>query len=145
MNREDLKEVLAHREPMLLVDEAFMNEDGTVTGRYTVRGDEFFLQGHFPRNPIVPGVMLCEMASQSSALLVAEKVKGKVTLFAGMNNVKFNTPVTVGDTVEFTCAVIRAIGSFHFMKAEGRVNGKIAMSGEFSFALVDKEKAKAKA
>ena len=114
MNREDLKEVLAHREPMLLVDEAFMNEDGTVTGRYTVRGDEFFLQGHFPGNPIVPGVMLCEMASQSSALLVAEKVKGKVTLFAGMNNVKFKTPVTVGDTVEFTCAVIRAIGLFHF-------------------------------
>ena len=142
MTREEIKEILPHREPMLLVDEVVENGDGTVTGKYTVRGDEFFLQGHFPGNPIVPGVILCEMAAQSSCLLMADKVKGKTTLYAGMNNVKFKNPVRAGDTAEFTCSHIRSLGPFHFIKAEGKVDGKIVMSGEFSFALVDPEKAK---
>ena len=127
---------------MLLVDEAVKNEDGTITGKYTVRGDEFFLQGHFVGNPIVPGVILCEMAAQASCLLMAEAVKGKLTLYAGMNNVKFKNPVRPGDTVEFTCSHVRSIGPFHFIKAKGKTNGKLAVSGEFSFALVDPEKTK---
>ncbi len=140
MNREQLKQILPHREPMLLVDEAFLNEDGTATGRYTVRGDEFFLQGHFPDYPVVPGVILCEMAAQSSCVLMADKVKGKITLYAGMNNVKFKTPVGVGDTVEFTCEHIKSFASFHFIKAEGKVDGRPVLSGEFSFCLVDPDK-----
>lgn len=140
LNREEIKEILPHREPMLLVDEAIKNEDGTVTGKYTVRGDEFFLKGHFPGNPIVPGVVLCEMAAQSSCLLMAEAVKGKATLYTGMNNVKFKNPVRAGDTIEFTCSRIRSIGPFHFIKAEGKKDGRVAMSGEFSFALVDADK-----
>ena len=127
---------------MLLVDKIHQNEDGTVTGSYHVRGDEFFLQGHFPGNPIVPGVMLCEMAAQCSCLLMADKVRGKTTLYAGMNNVKFKNPVRIGDTVEFTCAHIRSIGPFHFMKAEGKNAGKLALKGEFSFALLDNDKVK---
>ncbi len=144
MTREKIKEILPHREPMLLVDEVVENGDGTVTGKYTVRGDEFFLQGHFPDNPIVPGVILCEMAAQSSCLLVADKVKGKTTLYAGMNNVKFKNPVRVGDTVEFVCSQVKTFGVFYFMKAEGYVGGKVVLKGEFSFALVDPEKAKEK-
>lgn len=139
MNREELKEILPHREPMLLVDEAFKNDDGSATGRYTVRGDEYFLQGHFPDYPVVPGVILCEMAAQSSCILMAEAVRGKVTLYAGMNNVKFKTPVRSGDTVEFRCEHMRSLANFHFIKAVGTVNGKIALSGEFSFCLVDKQ------
>ncbi len=141
MNRQEIEEILPHRPPMLLVDEVNANDDGTVTGKYTVRGDEFFLQGHFPGNPIVPGVMLCEMASQSSCLLLADGVKGKTTLYAGMDKVKFKNPVRVGDTVEFTCAPVKIFGVFHFVKAEGRVGDKIVLKGEFSFALIDPEKA----
>ena len=141
MNREALKTILPHREPMLLLDDVQQVEEEAV-GHYTVRGDEFFLQGHFPDNPIVPGVILCEMAAQSSCLLMADKVKGKATLYAGMNNVKFKTPVRPGDRVEFTCERIRSLGPFHFIKAVGKVNGKLAVSGEFSFALVDPEKVK---
>ena len=70
MNREELKNILPHREPMLLVDDVSLTEDGECIAHYTVRGDEFFLQGHFPGNPIVPGVILCEMAAQSSAVLL---------------------------------------------------------------------------
>lgn len=140
MNREEIKQILPHREPMLLVDELCRNEDGTVTGKYTVREDEFFLQGHFPGNPIVPGVMLCEMAAQCSCLLVADDVKGKTTLYAGMNRVKFKNPVRVGDTAEFTCSFLRAMPPFYFMKAEGYVGDKMILSGEFSFALIDSDK-----
>ena len=142
MNREELMEILPHRPPMLLVDEAWKNEDGTATGRYTVKGDEYFLQGHFPDNPVVPGVILCEMAAQSSCMLLAEEVKGKATLYAGMNNVKFKNPVKPGDTVEFTCEHLRSVGPFHFVKATGKVGGKLCVCGEFSFAIVDKDKIK---
>ncbi len=142
MNREEIKEILPHREPMLLVDEIHPNEDGTVTGYYTVRGDEFFLRGHFPGNPIVPGVMLCEMAAQCSCLLMADEVRGKTTLYAGMNNVKFKNPVRVGDRVAFTCTHLKKFGVFHFMSAVGKVGEKVVLKGEFSFALVDPEKAK---
>ena len=140
MTKEEIKGIIPHREPMLLVDEIHENGDGTVTGSYTVRGDEFFLQGHFPGNPIVPGVILCEMAGQCSCLLLAEGVKGKTTLYAGMDKVKFKNPVRVGDKVEFRCERTRTIGPFYFMRAEGKVGEKVVLKGEFSFVLIDNEK-----
>ena len=76
-------------------------------------------------------------AAQSSCMLMTESVKGKITLYAGMNNVKFKNPVRPGDTVEFTCTHMRSMGPIHCIKAEGRTDGKLCLSGEFSFALVD--------
>ena len=138
MNRDEIKAVLPHREPMLLVDEAFLDEEGRSHGRYTVRGDEFFLQGHFPGTPVVPGVVLCEMASQSSCALTAEQLGERLPLFAGMNNVRFKTPVRPGDTIEFVCELKRRMASCFVIKAEGRVGENLCVSGEFTFFLVDK-------
>ena len=67
MNRDEIKNILPHREPMLLVDQVELAE-GKSRGKYQVRGDEFFLQGHFPGNPVVPGVIQCEMLAQSAAM-----------------------------------------------------------------------------
>ena len=65
MNREEIMTILPHRDNMLLLDDV-ENRDGTAVGHYTVRGDEFFLKGHFPDTPIVPGVILCEILAQSA-------------------------------------------------------------------------------
>ena len=91
MDREEIKNILPHREPMLLVDEAYLNEDGSATGYYNVRGDEFFLQGHFPGNPIVPGVIQCEMMAQSACIMFADKMqnKGTTPVYTGLDKVRF--------------------------------------------------------
>ena len=137
MNRDEIKNILPHREPMLLVDEV-CTEDGKSFGKYTVRGDEFFLQGHFPGNPVVPGVILCEMMGQSSCLLVKES--GNFTpYFTGMNNVKFKNKVLPGDTIEFQSEIMRQKGAFYFIKSVGYVNGKTAVCGELSFAVIKGE------
>jgi len=135
MTRDEIKNLIPHREPMLLVDEATV-ENGVSTGRYTVRGDEFFLQGHFPGNPVVPGVILCEMMAQSACVLLAEQVEGDITpYFTGLDKVKFRKVVRPGDTIEFTCTITAQKGPFFFGNGKGMVDGKVCVAGDFSFAV----------
>ena len=77
MDKEELKEYLPHREPMLLVDRMEIDEEGICHAEYRVKEDEVFCRGHFPGNPIVPGVIQCEIMAQSCALLVKDEIKGK--------------------------------------------------------------------
>lgn len=137
MNREEIKKILPHREPMLLVDEVTL-EDGVAVGRYTVRGDEYFLQGHFPGNPVVPGVILCEMMAQSACLLADRQKTGEgyTPYLTGLNKVKFKNKVRPGDTVEFRSEITKVKGPFYFIKSEGYVGGKLSVCGELSFAVV---------
>lgn len=135
MNREDIMKILPHREHMLLLDEV-EEEDGVAIGHYKVRGDEFFLKGHFPGNPIVPGVILCEMAAQSSAVLLTDAVRGKTPMYTGINNVKFRKSAKPGDTLEFRCRLSRAKHPFYFISGEATIEGQRVMSGDFSFAIV---------
>ena len=135
MNREEIKAIIPHREPMLLLDEVSLI-DGAAVGRYTIRGDEYFLQGHFPGNPIVPGVILCEMMGQSSCMLIDGLSADATPYFAGMNNVKFKRKVVPGDTVTLKSELIKLRQPFCFVKAEGRVDGKLCVSAELAFTVV---------
>ncbi len=138
MNREEIKQILPHREPMLLVDEVELSQ-GKSHGRYRVRGDEFFLQGHFPGNPVVPGVIQCEMLAQSACVLLIGQAEGMTPLFTGLQNVKFRGQVKPGDIFETECELVRSRGNFYFAKGKGSVEGKLCVSAEFSFALVKTE------
>ena len=108
MNQKEIMKILPHRDAMLLLDEA-ESRDGEAVGRYHVRGDEFFLQGHFPGNPVVPGVILCEILAQSACVLMRDAMtEGKLPVYTGLNHVKFRSPVKPGDTVEARCHIKRA-------------------------------------
>lgn len=135
MNREEIMNILPHREPMLLLDEV-LNEDGTAVGHYTVRGDEFFLQGHFPGNPMVPGVILCEILAQSACVLMEDALRqGQLPVYTGLNNVKFRSPVKPGDIIETRCHIKRAKHPFYFAEGTVSVDGRLCVSAEFSFAI----------
>ena len=137
MNREELRQILPHREPMLLIDEAEQKEENLAVGKYTVKGDEYFLQGHFPGNPIVPGVIQCEILAQTCCVLLGEQVKGRTPLFAGLEKVRFKSQVKPGDTLVTECSLEKSRPPFYFAKGKGFVNGKLAVSAELSFAIID--------
>jgi len=137
MNKEELKAYLPHREPMLLLDEAWLDDEGLAHGVYHVRGDEWFLQGHFPGSPVVPGVIQCEMMAQACIVLLGNKAAGKTPLFAGIDRVRFKNQVRPGDTLEFVCSLTKVKEPFYFASGKGSCGGKQCVGGDFSFALIE--------
>ena len=135
MNKQDIMKILPHRPPMLLIDEGEL-DDGISTCKYTVQGDEFFLQGHFPGNPVVPGVIQCEMMAQASCLLVDKKEGSYIPYFTGMEKVKFKKKVVPGDCILLKSQLIKQKGPFYFVKCTGHVNGEMCCTAEISFALL---------
>ena len=136
MTKEELKKYLPHREPMLLVDEIEIDGDGVCQAKYLIKENEFFCEGHFPGNPIVPGVILCEIMAQSCALLVKDEIQGKTTLYTGIDKVRFKNIVKPGDLCEVTATLTNRRGSIFYCQAELKVDGNICCKGELSFALV---------
>lgn len=136
MNREEIKTIIPHREPMLLVDEITTDESNVAHGKYAVRGDEWFLQGHFPGKPVVPGVILCEMMAQTCCLLLAQDVKGCTPYFTGIKNVSIRNKVLPGDLFVMEGIITKIKKPFYFAQCKGYVGDKLCISGEFSFALI---------
>ncbi len=136
MEREEIKSFLPHREPMLLVDDVTLEGD-TAVGHYHVRGDEFFLKGHFPGYPVVPGVILCEIMGQNCCSLIQDELPGRTPFYAGLDNVRFKNQVRPGDTITITGKISARRGLTFFVDAEAKVDEKLCAKGSLIFTLVD--------
>lgn len=136
MNKEEIMKIIPHRDNMLLLDEATLDSENVAHGKKYITGEEWFLKGHFPGNPVVPGVILCEIMAQTMcASLPADSCEGKTPYFTGLKNIKFKNPVKPGDTFETECKITKQMGPFIFAEGKGFVDGKLCVSGEFSFAI----------
>lgn len=138
LNIEEIKEILPHRYPFLLVDRITALEPGvSAAGRKCVTANEEFFCGHFPQKPVMPGVLIIEALAQvgAVALLSEEGNRGKIALFGGIKKARFKKQVVPGDVLELECTLTDRRGPVGFGKAVARVDGKIAATAELMFAI----------
>lgn len=131
-------EILPHRAPFLLIDTVEELEPGKrVVAKKCVTYNEPFFQGHFPGNPVMPGVLICEALAQAGAVAILglDENKGKTAYFASMDKVKFKKKVLPGDVLMLEVELVKIKGPFGIAKAKATVDSKVAVSGEFTFAL----------
>lgn len=133
--KDDIKKIIPHREPMLLVDEIRIHEDKRVVGVYHFTGDEWFFQGHFPSKPIVPGVILCEIMAQVSCGLLIDRVKGKIPYLISINNAKFRKMVLPNDVIEVECNITKTKEPFYFVKCKLYDNNFLSANSEITFYI----------
>ena len=144
LGRAEIEAILPHREPFLLLDEVVTLEPGLrVVARKRVREDEWYLAGHFPGNPIMPGVLMVEALAQAGAVAVLseEANRGKLVLFAGIDDVRFKRIVRPGDLLELECELERMRGPIGKGKARATVGGELAVRGTLTFAVVEASQA----
>src|SRR2546423_14332758 len=138
LGREEIERILPHREPFLLIDEVVELEPGErVVARKRVRPDEWYLAGHFPGRPVMPGVLIVEAMAQTGAVAVLsqEENRGRLALFAGIDDCRFKRIVEPGDVLELRCDLERIRGPIGRGKAEARVNGELACRATLTFAV----------
>ena len=138
LDRRAIEAILPHREPFLLIDEVVELEPGSrVVARKRVRSDEWYLSGHFPGRPIMPGVLIVEAMAQTGAVAVLseEENRGRLALFAGIDGVRFKRIVEPGDELELTCDLEKVRGPIGKGRAEARVDGELAARGTLTFAV----------
>lgn len=133
----EITAAIPHRPPMLLVDEIIEQSDDTILCKKSFRADEFFLQGHYPGNPIVPGVILCESAMQAGAILLSRFVNegSGVPVATRLNDVKFKRMVKPGDTIEMAVTLKERLADAFFLQARVTCNEKLAVRFEFACTM----------
>ena len=140
LGRPEIEQILPHREPFLLLDEVTAIEPGVrVVARKRVREDEWYLAGHFPGRPIMPGVLMVEAMAQAGAVavLAGDENRGKLALFAGIDDVRFKRIVVPGDELELTCELERVRSSIGRGRVTATVGGQLAVRGTLTFAVTD--------
>jgi 3-hydroxyacyl-[acyl-carrier-protein] dehydratase len=140
LGRREIEEIIPHRDPFLLLDEVTEIVPGArVVARKVVREDEWYLAGHFPGRPIMPGVLMVEAMAQAGAVAVLSEPgnRGKLALFAGIDDVRFKRLVGPGDELELVCDLERVRGPVGRGKATATVDGDLAVRGTLTFALTE--------
>ncbi|MBQ8513819.1 MAG: 3-hydroxyacyl-ACP dehydratase FabZ [Ruminococcus sp.] len=138
MNRQQIMEIIPHRDPFLLIDEVLEMETGSrVVARKYMREDDYWFKGHFPEKPVTPGVLMVEMLAQAGAVCILSQpeFKGKIALFAGIDKVKFRRQVVPGDVLDLEVEIISQRGPIGIGKAVASVDGQKAVTCEIKFAV----------
>jgi 3-hydroxyacyl-[acyl-carrier-protein] dehydratase len=138
LNIEQIKEILPHRSPFLLIDRVLDYEPGQwAQARKCVTADEPFFAGHFPEQAVMPGVLILEALAQTGAiaLLSEDEYRGKLAFFGGVNKARFKRPVVPGDVLELRCEITKRKGPIGFGEAKATVDGQVACTAEISFAI----------
>ena len=145
LNKEQIKNLLPHREPMLLIDELNdINKLTSATGVVSVKKDSFFVQGHFPDQPVMPGVLIVEAFGQSAAALTAHGLdkstyENKLVFLMGVEKARFRNPVIPDCKLELKIEAIRSHGKVWKYKGDAFVEGKKMAEAIWSATIVDKK------
>lgn len=139
LEAEEIQQILPHRYPFLLVDRILEVGEDYAVGIKNVTQNEPFFPGHFPGRPLMPGVLIVEAMAQvgAVALLSQPANKGKLALFAGIDKVRFKRPVRPGDVLHIRVTLERMRGPIGRGRGEATVDGKLAATGEFLFAVTE--------
>ena len=135
---KEILEIIPHRHPFLLVDRIEELEPGVkAVGYKAVTYDESFFKGHFPQEPVMPGVLMVEALAQvgAVAILSVPENKGKTAYFGSINSCKFKKKVVPGDLIKLECELIKVKGPVGVGKATATVDGKVAVAAELTFAI----------
>jgi len=135
---KEIQEIIPHRHPFLLVDCIEEFEPGVkAVGYKCVTYDEPYFQGHFPEEPVMPGVLIIEALAQvgAVAILSMEDNKGKIAYFGGIDKAKFKHKVIPGERLKLECEIIKRKGPVGVGKATATVDGKLAASAELTFMI----------
>ena len=139
LEKDEIKKIIPQREPFLMIDkvEEYVPGESAIAIK-EVKEDEYYFKGHFPGNPIMPGVLIVESLAQTGAvaILSMEENKGKNALFGGIDKLRFKKQVVPGDTLRLEVKIIKKKGPIGIGEAVATVDGKIAVKGELTFAIV---------
>lgn len=137
----DIRDILPHRYPMLLVDRILEIEEDRIVGMKNVTANEPFFMGHFPEYPVMPGVLIVEAMAQVGGVLVLKTVpdrKSKLVLFASIEEAKFRRPVLPGDTLIIECKTLKRKETVVKMQGTAKVNGQVVAEGIVMCKLIDR-------
>ena len=136
-NIEEIKAIIPHRYPFLLIDQIDEIVDRTIIGRKAVTINEPFFQGHFPEKAVMPGVLIIESLAQTGAVLLLsqEEFKGKIAYFAGIDQVRFKQVVRPGDVLKLEVTLTRQRSSVGFASANAYVDNNIVCTAELMFKV----------
>lgn len=138
LDTKQIMEILPHRAPFLLVDRIEELEAGhRAAGRKAVTYNEPFFAGHFPQEPVMPGVLICEALAQvgAVAILSLEENKGKLAFFGGINKARFRRKVVPGDVLRLEVEMVKVKGPIGVGKATAWVDGQVCCEAELTFAV----------